>query len=82
LNFGVGGIPVRQLSSIIWKGVSIKSFLLFTETVSARLDAFSAISKLLTSGQIMPIVAKTFALEDAAEAIRYLVEDHPSVGPS
>jgi NADPH:quinone reductase len=58
-------------------GASIKSFLLFSETVSARLDAWSAISKLFASGQIKPIVAKTFALEDAAQAIRYLVEDRP-----
>jgi NADPH:quinone reductase len=58
-------------------GASIKSFLPFSETVSARLDAWSAISKLFASGQIKPIVAKTFALEDAAQAIRYLVEDRP-----
>ena len=33
--------------------------------------------ELLKSGQVKPIVAKTFPLEAAAEALRYLVEGRP-----
>jgi NADPH2:quinone reductase len=77
LGYAAGRETTIDVTNLIWKGASIKSFMLFTETVSARLDAWSAISKLLASGRIKPIVAKTFALEDAAEAIRYLVEDRP-----
>ena len=77
LGYSAGRQSTIDVTNLIWKGASIKSFMLFTETVSARLDAWSAISKLLASGQIKPIVAKTFALEGAAEAIRYLVEDRP-----
>jgi len=32
---------------------------------------------LLQSGAIRPIVAKTFPLAEAADALRYMVEDHP-----
>jgi NADPH2:quinone reductase len=32
---------------------------------------------LLQSGAIMPIVAKTFPLAEAADALRYMVEDRP-----
>jgi NADPH2:quinone reductase len=77
LGYAAGRETTIDVTNLIWKGASIKSFMLFSETVSARLDAWSAISKLFASGQIKPIVAKTFALEDAAEAIRYLVEDRP-----
>jgi len=34
-------------------------------------------TEFLKSGQIKPIVAKTFPLEAAAAALRYLVEDRP-----
>ncbi len=40
-------------------------------------DAWNAIVSLLQSGAIKPIVAKTFPLVDAAEALRYLVEGRP-----
>ena len=40
-------------------------------------DAWNAIVSLLQSGAIKPIVAKTFPLVEAAEALRYLVEDRP-----
>jgi NADPH2:quinone reductase len=61
-----------DVTHLIWKGASIKSFILFSESVSARMGAWSAISKLFASGQIKPIVARSFPLEDVAEAIRTL----------
>jgi len=32
---------------------------------------------LLTSGQVKPIVERTYKLGDAAEALRHLIEDRP-----
>jgi len=40
-------------------------------------DAWNVIVPLLQSGAIKPIVAKTFPLAEAADALRYLVEDRP-----
>ena len=40
-------------------------------------DAWKAIVSPLQSGTIRPIVAKTFPLAEAAEALRYLVEGRP-----
>jgi NADPH:quinone reductase len=40
-------------------------------------DAWNAIVPLLQSGAIKPIVAKTFPLAEAADALRYLVEGRP-----
>jgi NADPH:quinone reductase len=39
--------------------------------------AWRAIYSVLESGAIKPIVARTFALEDAAEALRYQIESRP-----
>jgi hypothetical protein len=39
--------------------------------------AWAVITELLKSGQVKPIVAKIFSLEDAAEALRYLIEGRP-----
>jgi len=65
------------VTNLIWKGGSIKSFLLFSQPLSARSDAWKTITELLSSGRIVPIVSKTFPLEDAANAIRYLIEGRP-----
>jgi len=39
--------------------------------------SWKAIGALLESGQVRPIVARTFALEDAAEALQYQIENRP-----
>jgi NADPH2:quinone reductase len=39
--------------------------------------AWRAIYGLLETGAIKPIVARTFALEDAAEALRFQIENRP-----
>ena len=66
-----------DVTNLIWKGASIKSFLLFSQPLSARSDAWKTITELLSSGRIVPIVSNTFPLEDAANAIRYLIEGRP-----
>jgi NADPH2:quinone reductase len=50
---------------------------LFAQPQAAFTDAWNAIVSLLKSGAIKPIVAKTFPLTDAAEALGYLVEGRP-----
>jgi NADPH2:quinone reductase len=65
------------VTDLIWKAGSIKGFMLFSESAAVWTAAWSVISGLLASGQVKPIVARTFALEDAAEALRYLIEERP-----
>ena len=54
-----------------------KLFILFNQPPSAWTDASNTIVPLLQSGAIKPIVAKTFPLAEAADALRYLVEGRP-----
>jgi NADPH2:quinone reductase len=48
-----------------------------TQGSHSRWKAWNAIVPLLQSGAIKPIVAKTFPLAEAADALRYLVEGRP-----
>ena len=63
-----------DVTNLIWKQASIKSFILFGQP---QADAWKAIVPLLRSGAIKPIVAKTVPLTEAADALRYLVEGRP-----
>ena len=66
-----------DVTNLIWQRASIKSFVMFDQPQPAWADAWSAILPLLQSGVIKPIVAKTFPLAEAADALRYLVEGRP-----
>ena len=50
---------------------------MFSQPKAIVPDAWKSTASLLQSGAIKPIVAKTFPLVEAAEALRYLVEDGP-----
>jgi NADPH2:quinone reductase len=65
------------VTNLIWKGAGIKTFSLFAQPASVLAEAWMTITELLRSDQVTSIVAKTFPLESAAEALRYLVEDRP-----
>jgi len=43
----------------------------------AWVEAWNVIVPLFQSGAIKPIVAKTFPLAEAVDALRFLVEDRP-----
>jgi len=62
---------------LIWKRASMKSFSLFSQPAEVWTTAWTVIFSLLQSGAVKPIVAKTFPLAEAADALRYLVEGRP-----
>jgi NADPH2:quinone reductase len=77
LGYSGGRKATIDVTNLIWRRSSIKSFNLFAQPQAAWTDAWNAILPLLQSGAIKPIVAKTFPLEKAADALRYLVEGRP-----
>jgi NADPH:quinone reductase len=56
---------------------SIQGFSMFSQPQAAVTEAWTVIVSLLKSGVIKPILAKTFPLAEAAEALRYQVEGRP-----
>jgi NADPH2:quinone reductase len=77
LGYSADRMTTINLTDLLWKEASIRSFILFTQPLSMWTEAWAAIASLLQTGKIKPVVAKTFALSEAAEALRFLVEDRP-----
>ena len=77
LGYAASRKTTIDVTNLIWKSASIKSFSLFSQPVSAWARAWTTITELLKAGKVKPIVAKTFPFEGAAEALRYLVEGRP-----
>ncbi len=77
LGYSAGRRASIDVTDLIWKRASIKSFSLFAQPQSAWEEAWRTIVPLLQSGAIKPIVAKTFPLTEAADALHYLIEDRP-----
>src|SRR6202166_2017786 len=77
LGYSAGHKTTIDVTDLIWKRASMKSFSLFAQPAEAWNAAWSIIIPLLQSGAVRPIVAKTFPLPEAADALRYLVEGRP-----
>jgi NADPH:quinone reductase len=77
LGYSAGRKATIDLTDLIWKRATMKSFSLFAQSTAAWEKAWNVIVPLLQSGAITPIVAKTFPLAEAADALRYLIEDRP-----
>ena len=77
LGYSASRKATIDVTDLIWKRASIKSFILFAQPQAAWAVAWNTIVALLQSGVIKPIVAKTFPLAKAADALRYLVEGRP-----
>jgi NADPH2:quinone reductase len=77
LGYSASRKATIDVTNLIWQHASIHSFIMFAQPKAAWIKAWSVIAPLLQSGVIKPIVAKTFPLAEAADALRYLVEGRP-----
>ena len=77
LGYSAGRKATIDVTDLIWKRASIKSFSLFSQPAEVWSAAWSSIFSLLQSRAVKPIVARTFTLTEAADALRYLIESRP-----
>ena len=68
-----------DVTDLIWRGATVRGFIfnpsIFSpETIAA---AQQVCRTMLADGHITPTIAKVFPLAEAAEAVRYLIEDRP-----
>jgi NADPH2:quinone reductase len=77
LGYAAGRKATIDVTDLIWKRATMRSFSLFSQAPEVWRTAWSVIFALLQSGAVQPIVAKTFPLAEAADALRYLVEGRP-----
>ena len=77
LGYSAGRKATIDVTDLIWKRASIKSFSLFAQPQSLWTETWNVITPLLNSGAVKAIVAKIFPLTEAADALKYLVEERP-----
>ena len=77
LGYSASRKTTIDVTSLIVSQTSIRGFNMFSQPQAIVADAWKSTASLLQSGAIKPIVAKTFALVEVAEALRYLVEGRP-----
>jgi len=77
LGYSAGRKSTIDVTDLIWKRASIKSFSLFSQPLSSWTETWNAIVPLFESGALKGIVAKTFPLVQAADALKYLIEERP-----
>ena len=77
LGYSASRKATIDVTNLIVPQAGIRGLNMFAQPKTAVSDAWKVIIGLLKSGAIKPIVAKTFPLAEAPEALRYLIEDRP-----
>jgi NADPH2:quinone reductase len=68
-----------DVTDLIWRGATVRGFIFNPSIFSAETIAAAqqACRTMLADGHLTPTIAKVFPLAEAAEAVRYLIEDRP-----
>ena len=77
MGYAAGNQTTMCVTDLVWKLAHISGFSLFAASAEEQAEAYAAVLPLIVSGEITPAHDRSFPLEQAAEALRHLVEDRP-----
>jgi len=77
LGYSSGRSATIDLTDVIWKRAHMRGFSLFAQPAAKIAEAWNRIVPLLASQSVKPVLESTYPLEEAAEALRHLIEDRP-----
>src|ERR1700682_163642 len=77
LGYSAGRKTTIDVTDLIWKRASMSGFSLFAQSHAVKAAASETILSLLASGRVKPVVERAYKLDEAAEALRHLIEDRP-----
>ena len=77
LGYSAGRKTTIDVTDLIWKRASMSGFSLFAQSHAVKAGAWATILPLLAAGTVKPIVERAYKLDEAAEALRHLIEDRP-----
>jgi NADPH:quinone reductase-like Zn-dependent oxidoreductase len=77
IGYSAGRKAGIDVTDLIWKRAHMAGFALLAKTPAVKRKAWDEVMALITDGAVVPVVARTYPLEQAAEALRYLHEDRP-----
>ncbi len=76
-GYSPGRKTTIDVTGLISKRPSMSGFALAAQSQAVKAAAWATILPLLTAGSVKPIVERTYRLDEAAEALRHLIEDRP-----
>lgn len=77
LGYSAGRTATIDLTDLIWKRARMSGFSLFAQSPATIAAAWNTILPLFTSQTVKPVLERSYPLEEAAEAMRHLIEDRP-----
>jgi NADPH:quinone reductase len=77
IGYSAGRKAGIDVTDLIWKRARMAGFALLARPPAVKRNAWEQVTALISSGAVAPLVARTYPLERAAEALRYLHEDRP-----
>src|SRR3989449_97463 len=77
LGYSAGRTTTIDVTDLIWKRASMSGFSLFAQSRAIKAAAWATILPLWTSGRVKPVVERAYKLDEAAEALRHLIENRP-----
>ena len=77
LGYSAGRKTTIDVTDLIWKRARMSGFSLFAQAPAVKATAWTSILASLSSGKVKPIVARTYKLDAAPDALRHLIDDRP-----
>jgi NADPH2:quinone reductase len=79
VGYAGGRTTTVDVTDLIWRGATVRGFIFRPEIFSAETiaSAQNACRALLMQGALTPTIGRIFPLAEAAEAVRFLIEDRP-----
>ena len=77
LGYSAGHTATIKLTDLIWKRARMSGFSLFAQPPATIAEAWNTIVPLFKSQRVKPVLDRTYPLEEAASALRHLIEDRP-----
>jgi NADPH:quinone reductase len=77
LGYAAARTATIDLTDLIWKRARMGGFSLFAQPAETIAAAWKTITPLFGSQRVRPVLDRTYPLEDAAAAMRHLIDDRP-----
>jgi NADPH:quinone reductase len=77
IGYTAGRKAQIDVTDLIWKRARMAGFALLVQPPAVKRKAWEQVTALIASGAVVPLVARTYPLEQAGEALRHLHEDRP-----
>jgi NADPH:quinone reductase-like Zn-dependent oxidoreductase len=77
LGYSAGRNAEIDVTDLIWKRARMFGFVLAAQPPAVKLEAWRQVMELIARGVVVPAIERIYPLEQAAEALRHLHDQHP-----